>query len=195
MADVGAVTWGNGNTGISGAVSAANSLVGNTLGDEVGGNHVFALSNGNYVVGSSLWNNGPATQAGALTWGNGTTGISGAVTAVNSLVGGNTNDHVGEYLSVQVLSDGSYVVQSKHWRNDAVWPGTNAGAVSWGGGVLPLTGLINGQNSVRGFVTDGGSTMTYAVDPVNHQLIVGRPAENMVTLFRFPRVYLPLVTR
>ena len=35
--DRGAVTWGNGSTGISGTISAANSLVGSNPGDEVGG--------------------------------------------------------------------------------------------------------------------------------------------------------------
>ena len=35
-ADAGAVTWGSGTTGITGTVSAANSLVGSTAGDQVG---------------------------------------------------------------------------------------------------------------------------------------------------------------
>ena len=34
--NAGAVTWGNGTTGVSGAVSAANSLVGSTASDQVG---------------------------------------------------------------------------------------------------------------------------------------------------------------
>ena len=33
----GAVTWGNGTMGISGPISAANSLVGSEFGDQVGG--------------------------------------------------------------------------------------------------------------------------------------------------------------
>ena len=43
-------TWGSGTTGVSGAVSAANSLVGTTANDFVGSFGVTALSNGNYVV-------------------------------------------------------------------------------------------------------------------------------------------------
>src|SRR5262249_19549447 len=68
----GAVTWGSGNTGVSGTVSDANSLVGTNPNDGVGGYYVYdddgkghlfgyvvvgvsLLSNGNYVVGSPNW--------------------------------------------------------------------------------------------------------------------------------------------
>src|SRR5262249_50948740 len=45
----GAVTWGSGTAGVSGTVSAANSLVGSNPNDYVGA-LITALSNGNYVV-------------------------------------------------------------------------------------------------------------------------------------------------
>ena len=54
------MTWGNGNTGITGTVSAANSLVGSNPVDQVGSingrNGVTPLTNGNYVVDSPGWN-------------------------------------------------------------------------------------------------------------------------------------------
>jgi hypothetical protein len=52
--------WGNGITGV---VSAANSLVGSVIGDTVGWQGVTALANSNYVVDSSRWNGqkGPMT--------------------------------------------------------------------------------------------------------------------------------------
>ena len=91
--DAGAVTWGSGTTGVSGAVSATNSLVGSTANDSVGSDDgVTALSNGNYVVSSPDWTNGAAADAGAVTWGSGTAGVSGAVSATNSLVGSTAND-------------------------------------------------------------------------------------------------------
>src|SRR5262249_41233622 len=101
FADVGAVTWGHGATGTSGGVSAANSLVGRTVGDRVGlaANQagvtvgVEPLTNGNYVVLSRYWNNGTILDAGAATWGNGTSGTVGLVSATNSLVGSSDNDH------------------------------------------------------------------------------------------------------
>src|SRR5262249_44212769 len=65
---VGAATWGNGSSGVTGVVSAANSLVGSTTNDQVGGN-VTVLTNGNYLVRSPYWSNGPNSYAGAVTWG------------------------------------------------------------------------------------------------------------------------------
>jgi hypothetical protein len=83
----GAVTWGSGTTGISGPVSASNSLVGTTPLDRIGSVGVVALANGNYLVVSATWND----HRGAVTWGNGTTGQtldgSNAVTPENSLLG------------------------------------------------------------------------------------------------------------
>ncbi len=87
---VGAVTWGNGTTGTSGAVTTGNSLVGWTSGDEVGSGGVTVLSSGNYVVSSPNWHSGSA-QLGAATWGDGTDGqtLDGAnvIDTANSLVG------------------------------------------------------------------------------------------------------------
>ena len=53
--DFGAVTFGSATTGVSGSVSAANSLVGSTADDLVGSGGVTALTNGNYVVSSPNW--------------------------------------------------------------------------------------------------------------------------------------------
>ena len=57
VAGAGAVTWINGKSGITGVVTAANSLVGALAQDGVGSS-VTALTNGNYVVVSPLWDNG-----------------------------------------------------------------------------------------------------------------------------------------
>ena len=53
------------------------------------------MSNGNYVVTSAYWDNGAATDAGAVTFGNGVSGVSGVVSAANSLVGSTASDDVG----------------------------------------------------------------------------------------------------
>ncbi|MBI4747854.1 MAG: filamentous hemagglutinin N-terminal domain-containing protein [Acidobacteria bacterium] len=141
----GAATWGNGTTGITGVVSAANSLVGSTANDQVGSSFVFALSNGNYVVASPNWANGAATQAGAATWGNGTTGITGLVSAANSLVGGQTGDQVG--LLTRSLMNGNYTVSSSRWDNGST---VDAGAVTLGNGTTGTTGLVTSSNSLVG---------------------------------------------
>ena len=90
--NAGAVTWGSGVSGVSGLVAATNSLVGGQTNDQVGSGGITVLPNGNYVVKSPNWANGPAAKAGAVTWGSGATGVSGAVSAANSLVGGQTDD-------------------------------------------------------------------------------------------------------
>ena len=50
VANAGALTWGNGTTGGTiGVISSANSLVGNTADDDVGGFDITALDNGDYI--------------------------------------------------------------------------------------------------------------------------------------------------
>jgi len=73
---------------------------------------------------------------------------------------------------------------------------TDAGAVTWGNGTSGVTGTVTAGNSVRGTAVGGGPLMVSAYDYTNDQLVVGRPADNIVTLFRpFYKVFLPLVLR
>ncbi|MCB1206322.1 MAG: hypothetical protein KDN18_18820, partial [Verrucomicrobiae bacterium] len=152
VTDAGAVTWGSGTSGISGVVSASNSLVGTGANDKVGGGGVWALSNGHYVVSSDLWNNGAASDAGAVTWGSGASGISGVVSASNSLVGSKTGDSVGNF-GVVALSNGNYVVRSPNWNNGAA---SGAGAVTWGNGISGISGVVSASNSLVGSASNDG---------------------------------------
>ena len=142
----GAVTWGNGTTGITGEVNSSNSLVGTMFNDRVGKYGITALTNGNYVVASADWDNGNVADAGAVTWGNGTIGVAGAVSSSNSLVGANAGDKVGEY-SVTALTNGNYVVASADWDNGNV---ADAGAVTWGNGTIGVAGAVSSSNSLVG---------------------------------------------
>jgi len=150
---VGAVTWGNGQQGTSGIVSATNSLVGSTANDNVGNSSSYsgglpcaaALSNGNYVVASPAWQNGTVLRAGAVTWADGNTGISGPVLASNSLVGSTNYDIVG-VNSVVALTNGNYVVDSASWNNFT-------GAATWANGSTGLTGAVSASNSLVGSTT------------------------------------------
>ena len=154
-AAVGAATWGNGATGISGPVTTTNSLHGSTAGDGVSGDRVTALTNGNYVVRSANWNNGGVGNAGAATWGNGATGITGPVTTTNSLHGSVANDQVGlngvGFSGVTALTNGNYVVRSANWNNGGVG---NAGAATWGNGATGITGPVTTTNSLHGSVAN-----------------------------------------
>jgi hypothetical protein len=136
--DTGAVTWASGTTGISGTVSASNSLVGSTAGDEVGNDVIYCLPNDNYIISSGQWSNGK----GAVTFGNGATGISGPVSASNSLVGSNTDDAIGSQ-GVYILTNGNYVVDSINWSS-------GTGAVTWGSGTTGVSGIVSASNSLVG---------------------------------------------
>jgi hypothetical protein len=150
VVNAGAVTWGSGTAGVSGPVSAGNSLVGSTADDLVGLYGVTALANGNYVVRSPIWDNGGAADAGAVTWGSGTAGVSGPVSADNSLVGSTASDQVG-YRGVTVLANGNFVVSSPIWDNAGV---VNAGAVTWGSGTTGVSGVVSAANSLVGSTAD-----------------------------------------
>ena len=148
LADAGAATWIDGTTGISGNVSAINSLVGSLANDGIGST-VTALLNGHYVVGFPNWNN----AAGAVMWGNGEIAgirLTGTISAVNSLVGSSPNDAVGS--NVTALTNGNYVVSSGYWDkvnadNTIV---ADAGAVTWGNGIKGTVGRVSELNSLVG---------------------------------------------
>lgn len=161
--DAGAATWGNGTTGTIGVVSAANSLVGTSYNDSVGSGGVTALANGNYVVSSTVWNNGAISDAGAVTWGNGTTGISGAVTTSNSLYGTTAGDWVGDLFeeSVIALPNGNYLVKSPNWDNGVI---EDAGAITLGDGSSGTTGAVSASNSLVG--SSMSDKVGYFYDPI-----------------------------
>ena len=142
----GAVTWGNGLTGISGVISSTNSLTGTVIHDDIGSGGVTALTNGNYVVNSPTWDNGTAADVGAVSWGNGLTGISGSVSSTNSLIGKVARDQIG-FRGVTALTNGNYVINSPDWDNGSV---VDAGAVTWGNGLSGLTGTLSSTNSLVG---------------------------------------------
>jgi len=84
------------------------------------------------------------------------------------------------------LTNGDYVVRSSYWDNGAI---INGGAISYGNGSGGTIGAITADNSVRGTSSSGinsrnGQAMNSSFDTVNNQLVVGRPFDNIVTLFR-----------
>jgi uncharacterized repeat protein (TIGR02543 family) len=176
----GAVTWGNGATGISGEVSAANSLIGNSRGDMLGMlregwaggpsplEGVIPLSNGNYVVGGAYWDNGSVADVGIATLANGATGVTGVISAATSLVGGGENDRIG-YGGVTALSNGHFVVASPLWDNGAA---VDAGAVTWGNGASGISGVVSVANSlVGGFSYDQAGSDGVTALPNGHYLV------------------------
>ncbi len=148
--DAGAVTWGNGFSGVVGTISTANSLVGSVTGD-LASAQVTALTNGHFVVVSPGWDNGTVSDAGAVTWGNGFGGTVGVISAANSLTGSTTKDALAS--TVAALSNGNFVVASPNWDNAL---STDVGAVTWGSGLGGTVGAIGTANSLTGSTTSDG---------------------------------------
>ncbi len=163
-ASVGAATWGSGTSGITGTISSSNSLVGSTAGDKVGTSITALLTNGNYVVGSSSWDN----STGAATWGSGTSGVTGTISSSNSLVGSTAGDEVGSVITA--LTNGNYVVGSQLWSNGTA----SVGAATWGSGTSGVTGAISSSNSLVGS-TDGDEVGAVITALSNGNYVVGSP--------------------
>ena len=180
---VGAATWGDGSAGLTGPVSTSNSVTGGTANDQIGSGGVAALANNTYVVASPTWHDGGGTPVGAVTWVSADHAFSTVVTPFNSLTGSTNADGVG---FVRALSDGNYVVYSQNWHNGST---AGAGAVTLASGRYRLVGRIASWNSVLGGIANGGATMVYAYDPTRKQLAVGRPAENIVSLFTMDQIF------
>jgi Repeat of unknown function (DUF5650) len=179
LAQVGAVTWANGASGLSGAVSTSNSLYGSTAGDLVGLRGATALSNGNYVVMSTYWTNGATALVGAVTWANGASGLAGAVSTSNSLYGSTAGDQVGD-REVTSLPNGRFVVVSSSWDNGGT---VDAAAVtlSDAGG---LVGAVSSANSAVGATAQGLSYAAEGVTSAGAVVVSGDSRVVLVTAVR-----------
>jgi len=150
VADAGAITYMSAYSETTGTVNATNSLVGSTTGDFTNAWVTF-LTNGNYTIALPYWDNGAATDAGAVTWGSKDTGVVGTISSANSLVGSTQNDYVGKgtfsNYGVQALANGNYAVYSYSWDNGSI---ANAGAVTIGNGLTGISGVLSQDNSIVG---------------------------------------------
>ena len=167
----GATTWGSGSSGVRGTISASNSLVGAGANDGDSSYPPVALSNGNYVVINSRWDNGAIADVGAVTWANGVSGRTGVVSAGNSLIGSTAGDQVGIGSAI-ALANGNYVVGSRLWSNG---PAIEAGAATWGNGASGEVGVVSTANSLVGSHTID-SIGTAIVPLENGNYVVASPS-------------------
>ncbi len=93
----GAITWARGSTGLQGAITATNSLIGTQANEYVGSGRVSATSDGNYIVASPGWNNGATLGSGAVTLASGNFRLAGTIQAWNSVLG--TAAHSGNQMN------------------------------------------------------------------------------------------------
>ncbi|MBJ7449023.1 MAG: filamentous hemagglutinin N-terminal domain-containing protein [Parachlamydiales bacterium] len=172
-ATAGAVVYSRGTPQdvVTGIVDDSKSLHGTTVGDQVG-TSVVALTNGNFLVCSPLWNNTTA-DVGAITLCPQAAFSNATVTGSNSLHGVTANDGVG--LDALAISGGKFVA---HFPNFDTSAGTNIGAVVYNDGLNTLTGSVPdignsyfgpnassglSQNKATNFVEDTVNGITYAV--------------------------------
>ncbi len=159
---IGAVTFGDGDTGVFGEISSQNSLVGTTVGDAVGSGGVQSIyDNGsyNYLVFSPNWNG----TRGAVTFGNGATGISGLVSAGNSFIGDQSGDKVGSSGITTLANSGGYdyLIRSPLWHG-------STGAVTWfDGGGVGFGGVVGAGNSLVGS-TAGDNVGSSSITTINN---------------------------
>jgi len=146
-AALGAVTFFDRDTGVTGTVGPGNSVVGVNAGDRVGSGGVQSLGSGHALVLSPLFGSGgvAANARGGVTFVNQNTGKTGAVTGSggHSLVGASQGDQVGSG-GVRVIDfAGNFLVGS---------PGFNGGrgALTFGRGATGVGGVVGGGNSLIG---------------------------------------------
>ncbi len=160
-AGIGAVTLIDGDVGLNGTVSWANSLTGNQAGDEIGSGGSVKLPNGNILLKSPTWRSG-AAEAGAVTFLSADmTALVGRVSAENSLVGSQNGDLYDSRITV--LLDGDFVVTSSTWDSGATH---DVGAVTWGSGTHGIRGEVGPTLSLVGSSTGdfGNTTITSLFD-------------------------------
>ncbi len=189
----GAITWASGTTATVGTVSSNNSLVGSSAGDFSGYEGILQLTDGantytgNYLVRTTSWDNGAAANAGSVTWGNGTSGVSGVISAANSLVGSNTNDQVGQ--GITLLAYGHYAVSSPIWDNGAT---VNVGAVTWGDGSTGIRGEVSSINSLIGDTAEDRMGSGGVTDLFDGNFLVASPLyDNTAVDTGLVQIYIP----
>lgn len=180
LLEVGAATWVGANAPLTGALSAASSLVGAQSGDQVCSGGVAALEgNGNYVVASRRYKNG-AAMVGAATWGDGGIGVRGVVSSTNSLVGFGGSGTVPMPVSVTPLrGNGNYVVAFAAGSHGSLVSGDSSGVapVVWANGSSGVTGVVS--SGMASYVSTSDTQLDATIVPLeNGHYAVGRTGWN-----------------
>ncbi|MBP6900314.1 MAG: filamentous hemagglutinin N-terminal domain-containing protein [Burkholderiaceae bacterium] len=196
----GAITWGDGNAGLSGAVSSSNSLVGSTADvistSTVGasragmsftdttyhltttGDHLGllgqALSNGNYLAISPYWNGG----RGAVTW-VGSGNRTGTVSSANSLVGSTPDTYAdANHSAITATGDRLGTLPSTSWVVPVISEATVGGlnyTTSAFRPSAPYSFGSSGNITTLSWYSGGGSVVlgkSYSVTPPRNASLV-----------------------
>lgn len=178
---MGAVYLYNGSTGV--LISTLTGSPGDLIGYSEDGPALQVLTNGNFVIGSMFWDNGPHVNAGAVTFCSGVTGCNGVVSSANSLVGSSRDENLGKfgaptsYYNIAALPNGNYLVRNQYWDNGSA---VDAGAVAFCDGNLGCTGELSSANALVGSTSYDqiGSSLSGMAVLSNGNYIVSSPTWN-----------------
>lgn len=181
---IGSVTWGDGDTGTVGNISAANSFFLSDAGDYIDGLDLKPVGNGNYVVANPFKDVDGRFNAGSVTWLKSGSPSTGTASSANSLVGSSSNDRIGADR-IDTFANGDYVVSSPFYDRR---PLINSGAHTLARGNGPIVGVIDDTNSVRGFSAAFASTH-FAYDAVRDLFVVGQPRADLFSIFQLDSLF------
>ncbi len=145
LVDAGAITLSSATNFYVGPVSASNSLVGGSAGDQVGSGGATLVNNTILLIRSPLWDHGPAVDAGAVSWASTSFFTVGQVSFFNSLVGSHPNDQVGSG-GITIQGTTNYTISSPNWCY-------GAGASTAGSTTFVRIGVVSSSNSTVGAET------------------------------------------
>jgi len=176
-ANVGAVTLCS-STGLTGLVTTANSLTGDTASDliGIGAPAITPLPNGDYVVASLWWDNPSPLKAnvGAVTLCSGATGRAGEIVSItNSVIGSTASDGLSR---VDALANGNYVVSSPNWDNPSPAK-VDVGVAAWCSGVTGRTGTLSSADAFVG-TTASDNVGNFVLPLANGNYVVSSPNWN-----------------
>lgn len=163
-------TFGNGQTGVSGVVSASNSFVGAESFNRVGSMSVLALPNGNYVMANESYG-GPESflvpSNGWVAFANGATGKSGVLASGPNVIIGGPAHSLGSFIVP--LANGNFVIPWMGYDGIAAF----AGALLYGNQSTGFTTSPNVSNSLLGAQTN--DAMGFAYPMANGNYVVEAP--------------------
>ncbi len=174
--NVGALTWVNATTGLSGVLSTSNSMIGTFANDQIGSGGIEELSNGNFVVLSPLRDRLDTPDAGAVTWVNGAAGLTGELTTANSLMGARAGDQIGSG-GIFELANGHYLVKSPFYDREGA---TNVGAITWVNATTGLVGEVNTSTSLVGRLSGDQIGSGGIFQLANGNLVISSPSWDKV---------------
>ncbi|HSX59098.1 MAG TPA: hypothetical protein VLF18_02755 [Tahibacter sp.] len=170
--DVGAVTVLDGSGPSVGRVTAMNSLVGSSYGDNVGF-FALALEHGRFVTTTPNFSLPPPDfGVGAVVWADTNRPVVGRVTPQNALHGTYNGQWLGA-LTPLLLPNGDFITMTP---TTSPW---GPRGWSFGRGRSPMSGPVNAGNTVV-----GGGVVSQSYDVGSDTLLVGRQSVNKVTLLR-----------